>query len=114
MVVQTLKGQIAVAQNGNLTTAKSLKQILLQKGIGMFRTSDVEVFFSTPFPPFPLPPSLPLSLFPSPSLSLSLPLPLNKTQIITQLLAANPVGTDSDKWEARISSFMQQADGGMH
>lgn len=43
MVVQTLKGQIAVAQNGNLTTAKSLKQLLLQKGIGMFRTSDVEV-----------------------------------------------------------------------
>ena len=43
MVVQTLKGQIAVAQNGNLTTAKSLKRILLQKGIGLFRTSDVEV-----------------------------------------------------------------------
>lgn len=73
MVVQTLKGQIAVAQNGNLTTAKSLKRILLEKGIGMFRTSDVE--------------------------------------IITQMLAANPVGTDNDTWEARISAFMQQADG---
>jgi len=72
VVVQTLKGQIAVAQNGNLTTAKSLKQILLQKGIGMFRTSDVE--------------------------------------IITQMLSANPL-TDSDTWEARISAFMQQADG---
>lgn len=73
VVVQTLKGQIAVAQNGNLTTAKSLKQILLQKGIGMYRTSDVE--------------------------------------IITQLLAANPMQPESDTWEARISSFMQQADG---
>lgn len=73
MVVQTLKGQIAVAQNGNLTTAKSLKQILLQKGIGMFRTSDVEV--------------------------------------IIQMLSANPSSTDNDTWEARISAFMQQADG---
>jgi len=73
MVIQTLKGQIAVAQNGNLTTAKSLKQILMQKGVGMFRTSDVE--------------------------------------IITQMLAANPTGSDSDTWESRIASFMKQADG---
>ncbi len=43
MVVQTLKGQLAVAQNGNLTTAKTLKQELLKKGVGLFRTSDVEV-----------------------------------------------------------------------
>lgn len=31
--VQTLRGQIAIAQNGNLTTAKSLRQELLEKGL---------------------------------------------------------------------------------
>lgn len=29
------------------------------------------------------------------------------------MLAANPAATDSDTWETRISSFMQQADGGI-
>lgn len=85
MIVQTLRGQIAIAQNGNLTTAKTLRQELLEKGVGMFRTSDVE--------------------------------------IITQMLAANPCKTASsstpngdttvtaDTWEARISAFMQKAEG---
>jgi amidophosphoribosyltransferase len=43
MFIQTLRGHIAVCQNGNLTTAKTLRQGLLEKGIGMFRTSDVEI-----------------------------------------------------------------------
>jgi len=74
VVVRTLRGQIGLAQNGNLTAAKSLRKMLLEKGVGMFKESDVE--------------------------------------IIVQMIAANPPPSDAgDTWEARISSFMQLAEG---
>ncbi|KAM9997281.1 hypothetical protein ACTFIZ_006638 [Dictyostelium cf. discoideum] len=43
VIVQTLHGQIGIVQNGNLTTAKSLRKELMQKGVGFFIDSDVEV-----------------------------------------------------------------------
>ncbi|KYQ92657.1 amidophosphoribosyltransferase [Tieghemostelium lacteum] len=43
VIVQTLHGQIGIAQNGNLTTAKSLRKELLEKGVGFFKDSDVEI-----------------------------------------------------------------------
>ncbi|KAF2072009.1 hypothetical protein CYY_006672 [Polysphondylium violaceum] len=43
VIVQTLHGQVGIVQNGNLTTAKSLRKELLEKGIGFFKDSDVEI-----------------------------------------------------------------------
>eukprot|EP01132_Coremiostelium_polycephalum_P002497 gene2497-3089_t len=43
VIVQTLHGQIGIVQNGNLTTAKTLRKELLEKGIGFFKDSDVEI-----------------------------------------------------------------------
>jgi amidophosphoribosyltransferase len=43
VIVDTFHGQIAIAQNGNLTTHKSLRKELLRRGVGMFRESDIEV-----------------------------------------------------------------------
>ncbi|EGC40044.1 hypothetical protein DICPUDRAFT_52300 [Dictyostelium purpureum] len=43
VIVQTLHGQIGIVQNGNLTTAKSLRKELMEKGVGFFKDSDVEV-----------------------------------------------------------------------
>eukprot|EP01112_Ceratiomyxa_fruticulosa_P008901 TRINITY_DN2310_c0_g1_i2.p1 TRINITY_DN2310_c0_g1~~TRINITY_DN2310_c0_g1_i2.p1 ORF type:complete len:548 (-),score=87.49 TRINITY_DN2310_c0_g1_i2:130-1773(-) len=43
VVVQTIQGQIGVVQNGNLTTAQKLRKQLLSKGVGMFKDSDVEI-----------------------------------------------------------------------
>jgi amidophosphoribosyltransferase len=43
VTVQTFRGEISIAQNGNLTTQKSLKKKLMENGVGMFRTSDSEV-----------------------------------------------------------------------
>jgi len=43
VTVQTYHGEISIAQNGNLTTQKSLKKKLMKNGVGMFRESDSEV-----------------------------------------------------------------------
>eukprot|EP01113_Clastostelium_recurvatum_P042094 TRINITY_DN6788_c0_g1_i2.p1 TRINITY_DN6788_c0_g1~~TRINITY_DN6788_c0_g1_i2.p1 ORF type:complete len:636 (-),score=176.85 TRINITY_DN6788_c0_g1_i2:19-1845(-) len=43
VIVQTLHGQIGIVQNGNLTKARMLRNKLLERGIGMFRDSDVEI-----------------------------------------------------------------------
>eukprot|EP01116_Phalansterium_solitarium_P024659 TRINITY_DN9093_c0_g1_i1.p1 TRINITY_DN9093_c0_g1~~TRINITY_DN9093_c0_g1_i1.p1 ORF type:complete len:522 (-),score=120.05 TRINITY_DN9093_c0_g1_i1:110-1573(-) len=43
VVLETFHGRIAIAQNGNLTTHRSLRKKLLERGIGMFKESDVEV-----------------------------------------------------------------------
>jgi len=43
VVVQTYHGKIAVAENGNLTTQKSLRQELLKRGIALLKESDIEV-----------------------------------------------------------------------
>jgi amidophosphoribosyltransferase len=43
MIVRTYHGSIAISQNGNLTTQKNLRKKLLERGIGMFRESDIEV-----------------------------------------------------------------------
>jgi len=43
IIMQTCHGPIAIAQNGNLTTHKSLRKKLLQHGVGMFTENDIEV-----------------------------------------------------------------------
>eukprot|EP01133_Synstelium_polycarpum_P012375 gene12375-14518_t len=43
VIVQTLHGQVGIVQNGNLTTAHSLRKELLQQGVGFFKDSDVEI-----------------------------------------------------------------------
>jgi amidophosphoribosyltransferase len=43
VIVQTLRGAVAIAQNGNLVHANRLRQQLLAKGVGMFKDSDVEI-----------------------------------------------------------------------
>jgi amidophosphoribosyltransferase len=95
MIVQTLRGQIGVAQNGNLTTAKSLRQQLLQKGVGMFRTSDIEIITQL------------LAANP-PNISISKD---NKTNSSPHSNSNGVHDQANDTWEARISSFMQQVDG---
>jgi len=43
VLIQTYHGQIGISQNGNLTTQKYLRKKLLQRGVGMFKESDIEV-----------------------------------------------------------------------
>jgi len=43
VIVETFFGKIAISQNGNITQHKSLRKKLLEKGIGMFKESDIEV-----------------------------------------------------------------------
>jgi len=43
VVVQTYHGELAICQNGTLTTHKTLRTNLLRKGVGMFKESDIEV-----------------------------------------------------------------------
>jgi len=43
VIVQTFHGKIAISQNGNLTTQKHLRRRLLERGVGMFKESDIEV-----------------------------------------------------------------------
>jgi len=42
VVVETMHGQLAIAQNGNLTGAKKMRKKLLESGVGMFMESDIE------------------------------------------------------------------------
>jgi len=43
ITIQTLRGPVSIAQNGNLVQAKALRRELLQQGVGMFKDSDVEI-----------------------------------------------------------------------
>jgi len=43
VTVDTFHGKLSIAQNGNLSTHRTLRKKLLQKGIGMFKESDIEV-----------------------------------------------------------------------
>jgi amidophosphoribosyltransferase len=80
-LIETIYGPLGVAHNGNLTNALILRKKLLERGVGLSSTSDSEV--------------------------------------ITQVLAAPADawsdmpenGAESDRWVARIRSFMQVADG---
>ncbi|RME85990.1 MAG: amidophosphoribosyltransferase [Caldilineae bacterium] len=80
-VIDTLHGPLAVAHNGNLTNGLQLRRELLQRGVGLISTTDSEV--------------------------------------ITQMLATPSVGGDSPlarwlpsgRWEDRIATFMEKAEG---
>jgi len=43
VVVETWHGKLGIAQNGNLSTQKSLRKKLLSSGVGFFKESDIEV-----------------------------------------------------------------------
>lgn len=80
-LIETIYGPLGVAHNGNLTNALALRKKLLERGVGLSSTSDSEV--------------------------------------ITQMLSApadayttsDENGQESDRWVARIRSFMQLAQG---
>ncbi|MFL5804383.1 MAG: amidophosphoribosyltransferase [Roseiflexaceae bacterium] len=81
-LIETIYGPLGVAHNGNLTNALELRQLLLERGVGLSSTTDSEV--------------------------------------ITQILASPPEVWDreargasdaGDRWIARISAFMQVAEG---
>jgi amidophosphoribosyltransferase len=81
-LIETIYGPLGVAHNGNLTNALELRQLLLERGVGLSSTTDSEV--------------------------------------ITQVLASPPevwdregrgAHDDADRWIARISAFMQVAEG---
>jgi len=42
-LIETLYGPLAVAHNGNLTNALTLRQLLLSRGVGLYSTSDTEM-----------------------------------------------------------------------
>jgi amidophosphoribosyltransferase len=80
-LIETIYGPLGVAHNGNLTNALALRKKLLERGVGLSSTSDSEV--------------------------------------ITQMLSApadayfitEQNGHESDRWVARMRSFMQIAQG---
>ncbi|EFA76218.1 amidophosphoribosyltransferase [Heterostelium album PN500] len=84
VIVQTLHGQVGIVQNGNLTTARSLRNELLQAGVGFFKDSDVEIITQL--------------------------LAANPPGV-QQPDSGNGSGANKANWESRISYFMSKAEG---
>ncbi|GAM17513.1 hypothetical protein SAMD00019534_006880, partial [Acytostelium subglobosum LB1] len=83
VIVQTLHGQVGIVQNGNLTTAQSLRKELLQAGVGFFKDSDVEIITQL--------------------LAANPPTDGNSSPL--------PFEPNKPNWEGRISHFMSKSEG---
>ncbi|EGG19447.1 hypothetical protein DFA_00024 [Cavenderia fasciculata] len=101
VIVQTLHGQVGIVQNGNLTTAHSLRSELLQQGIGFFKETDVEIITQL------LAANPPAIIPTSPLLGSA-----NGNGVHSSGSSTPSTTTKSQpNWEQRIANFMSKAEG---
>ncbi len=111
-LIETLYGPLGVAHNGNLTNARDLRQALLERGVGLFSTTDSEVITQILASP--------------PEVWMNGPLPPDTHGPPVKNGANGGTGSSPDKdmpggggavynasdhWEARIRAFIQVAEG---
>lgn len=97
-LIETIYGPLGVAHNGNLTNAYDLRHALLERGVGLFSTTDSEVIIQV----LAAPPEVWMRPAPTPSNGLA----ATKTNGLPPIPSDHP-----DHWEARIRAFMQVAEG---
>lgn len=101
-VIETFYGPLGIAHNGNLTNARDLRQALLERGVGLFTTTDSEIITQMLAAPPEVLMDMGLAIY-------------NKnghhgTNGESSTLAED-VSAQADQWSARIRAFMQIAEG---
>ncbi len=83
-LIETIHGPLGVAHNGNLTNALTLRQTLLERGVGLSSTTDSEVITQMLAAP---------------------------AGIWTNGNSSHAIDSEPDRWVARIRAFIQMAEG---
>ncbi|MCB0197734.1 MAG: amidophosphoribosyltransferase, partial [Anaerolineae bacterium] len=83
-LIETVRGPLGVAPNGNLTNALDLRKLLLERGVGLTSTTDTEV------------------------ITQMLAAPANNW---TNGNTPDDILNEPDRWVARIKAFMRMAEG---
>ena len=83
-LIETIRGPLGVAHNGNLTNALELRKLLLERGVGLSSTTDTEVITQMLAAP---------------------------AGIWTNGHTPSEIQDEPDRWVARIKSFMRMSEG---
>lgn len=83
-LIETMRGPLGVAHNGNLTDALALRKLLLERGVGLSSTTDTEVI---------------IQMLAAPA------------SIWANGNTPDDIKNEPDRWVARIKAFMQMSEG---